>query len=64
MGRWIGKTLKEYIQEELHCFAEGMSTAMNQYFKFINISGGAYIKLVDVTITTVVSGYQPTAEAA
>ena len=37
---------------------------MNQYFKFINISGGAYIKLVDVTITTVVSGYQPTAEAA
>ena len=31
---------------------------MNQYFKFVNISGVAYSELVDVTITTVVSDYQ------
>jgi hypothetical protein len=24
MGRWKGKTFKEYIQEELHNFSEGM----------------------------------------
>ena len=27
MGLWRGETFKEYIREELHCFAEGMSTA-------------------------------------
>ena len=31
MGRWRGETFKDYIREELHCFAEGMSTAMKQY---------------------------------
>ena len=50
---------KEYIRDELHCFAEGMYTAMNQDFKFVNIAGKAYNELVDVTITTVVSDYQP-----
>lgn len=25
MGRWKGKTFKEYIREDLHCFSEGMS---------------------------------------
>ena len=40
MGRWKGETLKEYKREELYCFAEGMSTAMKQDFKFANISGG------------------------
>ena len=62
MGRWRGETFKEYIREELHCFVEGMLTAMKQYFKFVNISGGAYSELVDVTITTVVSDYQPATE--
>ena len=40
-----------------------MLTAMKQDFKFVNISGGAYIELVDVTRTTVVSDYQPDTDA-
>ena len=36
--------------------------AMKQYFKFVNITGGAYSELVDVTRTTVVSYYQPAKE--
>ena len=63
MGRWRGETFKEYIREELHCFAEGMSTALKQYFKIFNIAGGTYSELVDVTIITVVSDYQPATEA-
>ena len=63
MGIWRGETFKEYRIEELHCFAEGILTAMKQDFKFFNIAGGAYSKLVDVTRTTVVSDYQPTTEA-
>ena len=57
MERWRGETFKEYIKEELHCFAEGISTAMKKDFKFVNIAGEAYIELVDVTRTTVVSDY-------
>ena len=64
MGRWRGETFKEYIREELHCFAEGMLTAMKQDFKCFKIAGGALSKLVDVTRTTVVSYYQPAAEEA
>ena len=56
--------MKECIQEELHCFVEGVSTAMKQYFKLINIAVGEYRKLVGFTRTTVVSDYQPAAEAA
>ena len=62
MGRWRGKTFKEYIREELHCFEKVMLTAMKQDFKIVNIAGGAYSKLVDVTRTIVVSDYQPAAE--
>ena len=32
-------------------------------FKIFNIDGRAYSKLVDVTITTVVSNYQPAADS-
>ena len=63
MGRWRGETFKEYIREELHSFAEGMTTAMKQYFKIFNITGGAYIELVDATRNKVVSDYQPATEA-
>ena len=56
-GRWRGGNFKLYIREELHCFVEGMSTAMKQDFKFVNIAGGAYSEFVDVTRTTVVSDY-------
>ena len=62
MGRWRGETFKEHIRYELHCFAERMLTATKQYFKFVNISGGSYSGLVDVTRTTVVSDYQPATE--
>ena len=63
MGRWRGGNFKEYIREELHCFAEVMSTAMNQDFKFVNIAGGAYINMVGFIRTIVVSNYQPYTEA-
>ena len=63
MRKRRGGAFKEYIREELHCFAEDTSTAMKQDFKFVNIAGGAYSKLVDVTITTVVSDYRPATEA-
>ena len=63
MGRRRGETFKEYIREELHCFVGDISTAMKQEFKFVNIAIRAYRKLVDVTRTTVVSDYQPAAEA-
>ena len=62
MWRRRCETFKEYIREELHFFAEGMSTAMKQDFKIFSITGGVYIELVDVTITTVVSDYQPATE--
>ena len=62
MGRWRGETFKEYIREELHCFVEGMSTAMKQDIKIFNITGGGYNKLVNVTRTTVVIDYQPVTE--
>ena len=62
MRKWRGEIFKEYIREELHCFEEVMLTAMKQGFKFVNIAGGAYSALVDVTRTTAVSDYQPATE--
>ena len=43
---------------------EVVSTAMKKDLNFVNIAGGAYIKFVDVTLTTVVSDYKPAVEAA
>ena len=62
MVRWRGETFKGYIREELHYFVEGVLTAMKQDFKFVNITGGAYSKLVDVNRTTVVGDYHPDTE--
>ena len=62
MGIWRGENFKDYIREELHYFLEGMLTAMNQDFKFVNIAGGSYSDLVDVTKTTLDSDYQPATE--
>ena len=59
MRRWRGGNFKEYIREELHYFAGGISTAMKQDFKFVNIAEGAYSQLVYVTRTTVVRDYHP-----
>ena len=42
MGRWKGKTFKEYIREDLACYSVGMSTSMKRNFKFVNIAGNIY----------------------
>ena len=64
MGIWRGETFKEYIQEELYCFVEGIFTAMKHDFQFVKIDGGSYSKLVDVTRNTVISNYYPGAHAS
>ena len=47
MGRWRSETFKEYISDQLSSFTDGMSEAMSQTFKFVNIA--AIGALVDVT---------------
>ncbi len=42
MGRWKGATFKEYIREELANYTDGMSTAMEIKFNFMNIAGYAF----------------------
>jgi hypothetical protein len=42
MERWKGATFKEYIREELANYADGMSTAMETKFNFMNIAGNAF----------------------
>ena len=54
MGRWKGKTFKEYIRDELHCFSEGMSRSMRTVLGYVNIAGGVYH---DVTSTVVAAEY-------
>jgi hypothetical protein len=45
MGRWRGATFKEYIREELACYARGMSRDMKQKFNFVNIAGNAFTEI-------------------
>jgi hypothetical protein len=45
MGRWRGATFKEYIREELACYAWGMSRDMKQKFNFVNIAGNAFTEI-------------------
>ncbi len=52
MGRWRSATFKEYIQNELHCYALGMSTNMRRSFNFVNIAGGVYHDITDEITTT------------
>lgn len=47
MGRWRGVTFKEYIREELACYAAGMSTDMRRKFNFVNIAGNAFHDITD-----------------
>ena len=50
MGRWRGKTFKEYISDQLFNFTDGMSEAMSKTFKFVNIAAaGQSVTLQDVT---------------
>ena len=48
MGRWRGATFKEYIREELACYASGMSKDMKQKFNFVNIAGNAFHEINDL----------------
>ncbi len=47
MGRWRGKTFKEYIRENLSIFASGMSKDMKRVFQYVNIEGHAYYDVTD-----------------
>ena len=47
MGRWRGTTFREYIREELACFAKGMSRRMKRKFNFVNIAGNAFHDITD-----------------
>lgn len=57
MGRWRSATFKEYIREELACYARNMSKKMKQKFHFVNIAGNAFH---DVTSELVLSNYATT----
>ena len=39
MGHWREATFKEYNQEQLACYSEGMTTKMKRNFKFVNVHG-------------------------
>ena len=50
MGRWRGATFKEYIREELACYARNMSKDMKRKFNFVNIAGNAFTDIPDDTL--------------
>ena len=64
MGRWKGATFREYIREELHTYAKGMSRDMKKLFKFVNVAGGYQPGLVDVTDAVVATPYRVAAACA
>jgi hypothetical protein len=51
MGRWRGATFKEYIREELACYARGVLQDMKQKFDFVNIAGNEFTEIPDNTST-------------
>ena len=63
-GRWRGATFREYIHEELATYAKGVSKDMKTNFKFVNVAGGAYSDIVDITGTVVAMDYGNNAAAA
>jgi hypothetical protein len=52
MGRWLGATFKEYIQEELACFSKGMSYSMKQKLQLVNVAGNSFNTITDDLIST------------
>ncbi len=52
MGRWHGATSKEYIQEELAFFLEGMPCSMKQKLQFANVAGISFNTITDDLIST------------
>ena len=61
MGRWRGKTFKDYIREDLACYLVGMSTNMKRNFKFVNIAGNVFN---DITEECIANEYDVAAPAA
>jgi hypothetical protein len=61
MGGWLGATFKEFIQEELASFSEGMSRKMKQKFYFVNVAGNSF---TDITDDLIHSEYTVNAKAA
>ncbi len=41
---------KEYIREELACYARNMSKDMKRKFNFVNIAGNAFTDIPDDTL--------------
>ena len=58
-----GATFKEYIQEELACFSNDMSTSIKRKFGFVNIAGGVYSDIVEFTSTVLTLEYNAQAAA-
>ena len=52
MGRWRSATFLEYIREGLAEFSEGMSTSMKRRFNFVNVEGGVFRDITNVTLNT------------
>ena len=57
MGRWRGKTFKEYVREDLVCYSVGMSTSMKRNFKFVNIAGNVCNDVTDECVALEYEGY-------
>jgi hypothetical protein len=54
LGKWQGKTFKEYVCEQLSNFSEGMSTSMKKTFGFVNVEVGVFH---DITYTVLTLPY-------
>lgn len=51
LGKWQGKTFKEYVRKQLSNFSEGMLTSMQKTFRFVNVEGGVFRNITDTVIT-------------
>jgi hypothetical protein len=51
MGQWKGATFKEYMQEQLANYADGMSTTMKTKFNFMTVAGNAFQDITETVLT-------------
>ncbi len=51
MGGWQKATFKEYVQEKLANYLEGMSLAMKTMFNFTNIARNTFCNITDTVLT-------------
>jgi hypothetical protein len=51
LGRWQGKTFKEYVRRQLSTFSKGMSSSLQKTFGFVNVEGGAFHDITDILLT-------------